>query len=175
MLQYSVTNPHSFVILASVSTYVMNIIHSLNTGKYRKLSKIGYPAAYASPEQVKDNQDGAFSLLPPLILMPLSLSMLTVSLAYLFNCAQRSHANFTENHVAIVVPMLITGLQYPITSAILGFSWSISRYIYMKGYCSLEQPSGRGRYNGATYYISQAGFLGLSVWMAVEMLMRKYM
>lgn len=46
------------MILAAASTFVLNTIHSFNTGKFRKAAAIAYPAAYASNEVAKDNDDG---------------------------------------------------------------------------------------------------------------------
>lgn len=51
------------MILAAASTFFLNTVHSFNTGKFRKAAAIAYPAAYASNEVAKDNDDGM--RLPP--------------------------------------------------------------------------------------------------------------
>lgn len=37
----------SYVLIAATSTFFLNIVHTFNTGKYRKAAKVDYPAAYA--------------------------------------------------------------------------------------------------------------------------------
>lgn len=137
-------NDSSYVILAATSTFVMNIAHMANTGKFRKAAKIDYPAAYA-PESRADEA------------------------ANRFNCAQRSHAHFTENHASVLAPLLIAGTKYPLTAAVMGLGWSVSRYAYMVGYC--KGGNGKGRYNGSTQYIFSLGLMGLTAWIGVGMVM----
>lgn len=48
------------MILAAASTFFLNTIHGFNTGKFRKAAGIAYPAAYASNEVAKDNDDGKY-------------------------------------------------------------------------------------------------------------------
>lgn len=47
---------------------------------------------------------------------------------------------------------------------------SISRYFYMTGYCSGKE-GGKGRYNGASFYLFQYGLVGLTIWSGVTMVM----
>ena len=56
--------------------------------------------------------------------------------------AQRSHANFTENQISFLGALLISGLRYPVASAVLGAGWAVSRVFYAIGY-SAGGPKGR--------------------------------
>jgi len=94
--------------------------------------------------------------------------------AYVFNCAQRAHANYGENHPTALASLLIAGLRWPLASAALGFTWSLGRYLYMVGYCKPELgPTGRGRYRGSMYYVGQYGLVLMVIWMGVEMILGK--
>ncbi|KAB8291688.1 hypothetical protein EYC80_006488 [Monilinia laxa] len=99
MVTITLDPDYGYVILAATSTFVLNVIHGINTGTYRKAAKVDYPAAYA-PASRTDPE------------------------AHRFNCAQRAHANFTENHSIAVSALLISGLQFPKTAALLGGAWS---------------------------------------------------
>lgn len=68
--------------------------------------------------------------------------------------------------------LLLAGLRYPITAAVMGVGWSVSRYLYMVGYCSGKE-GGKGRYQGIAFYLFQAGLLGLTVWNGVAMVLGK--
>lgn len=48
---------------------------------------------------------------------------------YLFNCAQRAHLNFNENHPSVMAAMLLSGIVYPQASAALGAVWSLGRIV----------------------------------------------
>ncbi|KAH7348691.1 hypothetical protein BKA65DRAFT_265161 [Rhexocercosporidium sp. MPI-PUGE-AT-0058] len=135
---------YGYVLLAATSTFVMNTLHMLNTGKFRKAAKVPYPAAYA-PDSRTDEA------------------------AIRFNCAQRSHAHFTENQVSMLASLVLAGLQYPLTAAVMGLGWSVSRYLYMVGYS--KGGDGKGRYNGATFYIFQLGLFCLTAYSGVAMVM----
>ena len=99
---------YGYVLLAAASSFILNTWHSANTGKYRKAAKIPYPAAYAPSSRTDED-------------------------AHKFNCAQRAHANFIENQPSMLGALLLAGLKFPITSAILGVAWTVSRYLYMVG------------------------------------------
>lgn len=130
MSAIALPHDYSYVLLAVSSTFFVNVYHSALTIKWRKLSGQKYPVAYASNELAAKDTN-----------------------AFRFNCAQRSHANFTENLLPAVASMLISGLQYPIAAAALGGVWSISRALYAWGYVSSAGPNGRYR-GGLTGSIS---------------------
>jgi len=129
---------YGYVILAATSTFVLNFVHGINTGSYRRAAKVEYPAAYA-PESRTDVE------------------------AHRFNCAQRAHANYSENHPTAVLALLLSGLKFPLTSAALGAAWSVSRFIYMRGYTAGGE-GGKGRYKGIYFWLFQLGLIGLAGW-----------
>jgi len=134
-----------YVLLAATSTFILNTIHGINTGKFRKAAKVDYPAAYA-PSSRTDIE------------------------AYRFNCAQRAHANFIENHPSFLAALLLAGLRFPITAALMGAGWSVARYAYMAGY-SEGSSGGKGRYKGAAFWLFQFGLIGMAGWNGLAMVM----
>jgi len=140
---------YGYVILAATSTFILNTIHGFNTGSYRKAAGVPYPIAYASDALVKVKPE-----------------------AHAFNCAQRAHANFTENQSSLVGALLIAGLKFPLTAAAMGAGWSVSRYLYMLGY---SRPSwgenGRGRYKGIMFMAFQLGLVGMAGYTGVMMIL----
>jgi glutathione S-transferase len=143
------THYSSYVILAATSTFVLNLVHTQNTGMYRKPAGIDYPNAYATTQQCKEDPK-----------------------AFAFNCAQRAHANYSENHATALVAMLLAGLQFPVTSAVLGFGWTLSRLAYMVGYSrSMPESKGRGRYKGSAFWFCQVGLIGLAGWVGGSMVL----
>ncbi|TWU74720.1 hypothetical protein ED733_005295 [Metarhizium rileyi] len=115
---------HSLVLAAATSSFFVNTLHMLRTSSLRKTSGVKYPNAYASPEEAEKDSN-----------------------AYAFNCAQRAHANFTESHTSFLGALLVGGLRFPLTAAVLGASWSLFRVMYLFGYTSQAGP--QGRRNGA--------------------------
>jgi glutathione S-transferase len=113
---------YSFVLAAATSTFFLNYVHMVLTVKARKQSNIAYPNAYASDELAK--KDPA---------------------AFAFNCAQRAHANFSENQPSVLGALLIAGLRNPVPASILGATWAFGRLWYALGYTSSAGPKGRAR------------------------------
>lgn len=92
--------------------------------------------------------------------------------AYRFNCAQRAHANYSENHTSVLASLLIAGVGFPRVAAGLGATWVVGRYLYMTGYSNLAHGrGGKGRYRGMVSYIGQLGLLGLTVYSGVALVM----
>ncbi|KAK1659261.1 MAPEG family protein [Colletotrichum godetiae] len=121
-LSLQVPDEYGYVLLVAASTFFINTTHVLLTSKYRKASGLVYPAPYASNEQAEKDPK-----------------------AYQFNCAQRAHANFTENQPSFLGALLISGLRFPVASAVLGAGWTLSRILYAFGYTSGAGPKGRTR------------------------------
>lgn len=147
----TISNDYGYVLLAAISTSLMNLAHAFQTGSYRKAAGVSYPNAYATPEQAATNPA-----------------------AYLLNCAQRAHANFTENHTSTVAALLIAGLKYPRTAAACGFGWTVSRYLYMLGYCDASKPAGKGRYRGIAYWLFQVVLMGFSAAVGVQLVLGSF-
>lgn len=119
MVLLDISNDYGYVLLAAASTVFVNIWHGTQTVKARKASGIGYPNTYATEEQAKASP-AAFQL----------------------NCAQRAHANFTENLTPFMATLLIAGTRYPVQAAVMGAGWLVSRIVYTAGYTS-NGPKGR--------------------------------
>ncbi|EGX92588.1 microsomal glutathione S-transferase 3, putative [Cordyceps militaris CM01] len=110
----------SYVLAVATTTFFLNTFHMMRTSKFRKLAKVPYPAPYASEEEAAKNPS-----------------------ASKFNCAQRAHANFTENLTPFLGALFVAGVQHPVPAATLGGIWSLSRLIYVLGYTSDAGPKGR--------------------------------
>ncbi|RGP72835.1 glutathione s-transferase [Fusarium longipes] len=110
---------YGYVLVAATSTFFINTLHAGLTSKARKRSGLKYPIPYASNELAEKDPE-----------------------AYKFNCSQRAHANFTENQISFLGALLISGLRYPVASAVLGAGWAASRVFYAIGY-SAGGPKGR--------------------------------
>ncbi|ROW08870.1 hypothetical protein VMCG_02804 [Cytospora schulzeri] len=119
MVLLDISSEYGYVLLVAASTTFVNAWHGIQTSKARKVSGIGYPTAYASSEEAKEGTP-----------------------AYLFNCAQRAHANFAENVTPFMANLLIAGVRYPLLAAGLGFGWLAGRVLYTIGYTS-NGPKGR--------------------------------
>ncbi|EGS17315.1 glutathione S-transferase-like protein [Thermochaetoides thermophila DSM 1495] len=115
----TVPDEYGYVLLAATSTFFVNTLHAILTVTARKAAGQKYPIAYASNEVAEKDRK-----------------------AYLFNCAQRAHANFTENLTPFLGALLIGGLKYPDAAAGLGATWSLCRAAYAIGY-SKKGPEGR--------------------------------
>ncbi|TQS31555.1 hypothetical protein Golomagni_08159, partial [Golovinomyces magnicellulatus] len=107
-------------LAAASATFFVNTAHVFRTSKFRKLAQIKYPTTYATDELAAKDTN-----------------------AYRFNCAQRAHANYTENLTTLLGSMLITGLNYPVFAASLGAAWATGRLAYLYGYTSDKGPAGR--------------------------------
>jgi len=61
-----------------------------------------------------------------------------------FNCVQRSHQQILETLPGYFCTVLITGLEFPITSFVIASLWLYSRIVWVKGYAaSMGQPMDR--------------------------------
>lgn len=141
------TTPYSYVLLTAASTFFLGFWHGGRCGVFRKAAgpTVTYPTPYAdsahmaaasSPEQKKA--------------------------LYLFNCAQRAHGNYLENHPSVLAAMLISGLRYPVASALMGVGWSVCRVLYAIGYTKADRNDGKGRLVGAPMWLFQLGLYGLT-------------
>ncbi|KAJ5888735.1 hypothetical protein N7495_008776 [Penicillium taxi] len=119
---------------------VLGFIHGNITGSLRKVANVPYPHTYATVQQCKENPS-----------------------AEKFNCAQRAHANFTENAAQTMLFTLVAGVKYPQLATGLGLAWVVLRSLFLYGYVYSGKPNGKGRYIGIFFWFAQAGLWGLSV------------
>ena len=81
-----------------------------------------------------------------------------------FNCAQKAHANFTENHASFVFLLLIAGLKFPTSSAGLGLLWCMARVLYVLGYTrKYDAEDGKGRHWGTWWAVPHVLLMGMAV------------
>lgn len=104
----------------SLTTISRATLCHYSTSKQPTHQGISYPNTYATAEQAA--KDPA---------------------AYQLNCAQRAHANFTENLTPWMTLLLVAGLRFPVAAAGLGATWLASRVVYTVGYTSSKGPKGR--------------------------------
>jgi glutathione S-transferase len=112
-------------------------------GRFRRAAQVPYPNHYASAE---------------------SIAAATPELKqnkYLFNCAQRSHANYLENLPLVLTGLLVGGVNYPRLATAFGVGWMVSRLVYWRGYLRTDKTNGSGRAAGSMFWVFQLGFLGL--------------
>ncbi len=99
----------AWVVLVIGLSHFMNFYLTYLVVKARKQYGVEYPTLYLPPEH-KD--------------------------AFNYNSAQRAHQNTLEMWSSVQVMMIITGLAYPIVSAVLGAVWVLGRFIYGFSYSS---------------------------------------
>jgi glutathione S-transferase len=113
------------VLSAAASTVLMTWL-SVRVGTFRKAARVPYPNAYASEAAAQSD-----------------------ARAYAFNCAHRAQANTTENYAPFVVSLLVAGLWWPKTAAVLGAAWTVARVMFAVGYTrSTPGDGGKGRKAG---------------------------
>ena len=121
-----------YVVLTATATTFLAQWHGLFASSYRREAGVKYPNYYATAAEASTNHA-----------------------AYLYNCAQRAHANYLENHPSLMVTLLIAGLKYPLLASAMGAAWSVARIVYTFGYVSKTQKDGKGRYPGLSFAIPQ--------------------
>ncbi|MCJ1287006.1 hypothetical protein MMC26_006353 [Xylographa opegraphella] len=147
-LSLTVPKEYGYVVLAAASTSVLNLWLGSYVGSYRKAARVPYPNAYATATEAAASKE-----------------------KYLFNCAQRSHAQFLEQLPPFLVTLLVSGLKYPVLSAGMGAFWVVCRVFYAIGYTRPQMEGGKGRYWGAGYYIPTFALLvmsGMTGWSMVS-------
>lgn len=129
----------------------------MRVGPFRKAAQVPYPNCYASTESIAaavDEKDKQAK--------------------YLFNCAQRAHANFMENYPIALAGMIMTGFAYPKTSAVTGSIWLISRIGYAIGYTDSTKINGKGRYFygvGSLFWLCELAWAGLLAKSGLDLVM----
>ncbi|KAF2498076.1 glutation S-transferase [Lophium mytilinum] len=153
MVTVEVPSEYGYVILTALSTVFLGVWHGLRVNTFRKAAGIPYPYEYASYEQT--------TTAPPA----------KQKAMYLFNCAQRAHQNYNENHPSALAMILVAGVGYPLSTTAFGLFWAVNRAIYAVGYTKPDLERGKGRYRGAGWYLGVLGLAGLTVKTGVDMLL----
>jgi len=131
MATITIPKEYGYVLATAATSFFVAIWHGARVTPWRKPAKVPYPNCYASAESIAACTDPKEK-----------------QAKYLFNCAQRAHANFLENYTLSLAGLLVSGVQYPVTSAVAGVIWLGSRIAYANGYTNPDKESGKGRYAG---------------------------
>jgi len=147
MTTFVIPKEYGYVLATSAATFLVAMWHGTRVIGYRKNARVPLPQCYASAESIAACADPKEK-----------------KAKYLFNCAQRAHANFLENYTPALAGLLIAGLQYPVLSAAAGVAWTISRIVYAVGYTDPNKVDGKGRFYGGlgeVFWVSQLVWAGL--------------
>ena len=79
---------YGYVILTASLSVFVNEWHAFRMGSFRKAAKMPFPNAYATADEAKESKE-----------------------RYLFNCAQRAHANWGEHWPGLLVGLAAGGLK----------------------------------------------------------------
>ena len=70
----------------------------------------------------------------------------------------------------MVAALMLSGLRFPLTSAVFGLGWSVCRYLYMAGY-SQGGEGGKGRYKGIYFWFFQAALVFMAMYNGAAMIL----
>lgn len=68
---------------------------------------------------------------------------------------RRCAGNYLENQPSVVAALLISGLQYPVVTSVMGVGWVLSRIAFAIGYTNPTAKDGKGRLIGLPQWIFQ--------------------
>eukprot|EP01026_Neomeris_dumetosa_P042288 TRINITY_DN351_c1_g1_i3.p6 TRINITY_DN351_c1_g1~~TRINITY_DN351_c1_g1_i3.p6 ORF type:complete len:107 (-),score=7.79 TRINITY_DN351_c1_g1_i3:1393-1713(-) len=85
-----------------------------------------------------------------------------------FNCVQRGHQNALEALPTFYTMLILSGVKYPIFSAICGAVYVVGRILYFQGYSS-RGP--QGRFRGRMSAFGLLGLLGGVIIFAFDLLL----
>lgn len=141
------TNDESYVLATLALTMFSSTWHGMRIGRFRKAAGpvVTYPTPYAD-STILSNAKGDDAKLA----------------LHRFNCAQRAHGNFLENSTTAMLGMLVAGVKYPISTAVLGLGWNLARIAYATGYTNSPLGSGKGRLRGSSFWAFQLGLVLLT-------------
>ena len=151
----------SYVLLVTTATFVLGLWQGLRVISFRRNANVPYPLPYAFPDSSSTEKSATNSV----------AKQDAEKNAYLFNCAQRAHANYLENHPTAVAALLIAGLKYPLATAGIGAFWCLNRWAYAIGYTRSDKERGSGRLIGKYWIIPHSALIGLSGWTGWSFLM----
>ncbi|MDI1488920.1 MAG: hypothetical protein OHK93_008197 [Ramalina farinacea] len=148
-MAFTLPADYGYVLATATASVFVNQWYAIRTAQFRKQAQVPYPNSYATAAEMKDNKD-----------------------KYLFNCAQRAHANFSEHWPAFLVGLVGGGLQYPLLSAGMGGVWLAARIMYNIGYTRADKEKGSGRNPaGSIAYLPELGLHILTGMTAYSMIM----
>ncbi|KAG7087680.1 hypothetical protein E1B28_013628 [Marasmius oreades] len=120
-----------------LSTIILLTYQASKVGRARKAANVQYPQMYAEKAEESASLE-----------------------ARKFNCAQRAHQNTLESLPIVYLSTVLTAIKYPKLAAGLLAGWSVSRFIFTRGYATGDPQK---RANGARFsFIFQFGLYGAS-------------
>ncbi|CAD6579459.1 MAG: hypothetical protein ASARMPREDX12_009177 [Alectoria sarmentosa] len=141
MASIHVSSDYKYVLLTATASTFITSFHTNLTGTYRKAARVPFPYPYATATEAATSAE-----------------------KFRFNCAQKAHANFTENHTSFVFVLLIAGLRFPKSSAVLGAMWCTARVLYALGYTrKYNAEDGKGRHWGTWWSLPHILLMGMAV------------
>ncbi|KAK0660641.1 hypothetical protein DIS24_g3083 [Lasiodiplodia hormozganensis] len=149
-----VPQEYGFVVLAATGSLFVSTWLGIRIGSFRKAAGVPYPHQYASQEQIA----------------AASGDEKKQQALHLFNCAQRGHYNFLENHTNFLFALLVAGLRRPVPAAVMGAAWSVGRIMYAVGYTRPDKKNGMGRLIGSWATLIQLVLMGMAGWDGYKML-----
>ncbi|EOD47780.1 putative microsomal glutathione s-transferase protein [Neofusicoccum parvum UCRNP2] len=144
---------YGLVLLAATGSLFVSTWLGMRIGGFRKAAGVPYPHQYASQEQIAQTADASKK-----------------QALHLFNCAQRGHYNFLENHTPFLFALLVAGVRKPVAAAVMGGLWSVARIMYAVGYTNPDKQNGKGRLIGSWSTLIQIILYGMAGWDAYKML-----
>eukprot|EP00927_Polykrikos_kofoidii_P054421 TRINITY_DN48835_c0_g1_i1.p1 TRINITY_DN48835_c0_g1~~TRINITY_DN48835_c0_g1_i1.p1 ORF type:complete len:173 (-),score=23.21 TRINITY_DN48835_c0_g1_i1:67-528(-) len=121
-------------------SWIMNFFLTLQVLRARSKYGIQFPALYAPPGHKHEIE---------------------------FNCVQRAHQNTLESWSMVMITMLVTGLVYPVASAVAGTFWVLGRFVYGIGYAlgnpNYRMPGGILSHLGDMPLLAMAGMIAWDV------------
>ncbi|KAL0259438.1 hypothetical protein SLS55_005174 [Diplodia seriata] len=151
---FSVPQEYGYVVLAATGSLFVSTWLGIRVGSFRRAAGVTYPNQYATQAQI-DAADGDEKKQKAL---------------YLFNCAQRGHYNYLENHTNLLFAMLTVGLRKPVTAAVMGGLWCVGRVLYAVGYTRPDVQNGKGRVIGIWATLIQLALQGMAGWEGYKLL-----
>ncbi|KAJ3014596.1 hypothetical protein HKX48_005070 [Thoreauomyces humboldtii] len=138
-LSAGLTPEHGYVAGVAFSSVLLLQYLSFKAGGLRKKANVPYPYLYAEKAAVLADNTGIVNK---------------------YNCHQRAHQNTLENYPSFLVLLGLSGLRFPVVSAIGGAVFLLGRVFYARGY-STGNPE--KRMQGTFGYLGFIALLGGSV------------
>ena len=111
----TIPSDYGYVMMSIAATWIANIYLMKQVMKARERLGVKYPLLYAEGDSANARE---------------------------FNCVQRGHQNMLETWAPVTTLMLLSGLHFPCSAAVLGVVWTAARIIYANGYAT-GKPNGQ--------------------------------
>ncbi|OJD34499.1 microsomal glutathione s-transferase [Diplodia corticola] len=154
LVTFAVPQEYGYVILAATGSLFVSTWLGMRVGSFRRAAGVPYPHQYATQEQIAAAEGDAKKQ----------------QALHLFNCAQRGHYNFLENHTSFLFALLAVGLRKPVPAAVMGGLWSVGRVMYALGYTKKDTKNGMGRLIGSWSMLIQLALQGMAGWEGYKLL-----